>query len=274
MTLRLGWFTTARGPGSRSMFEAVRGAIERGELDAEFGVLFCNRERGEAEATDTFLDLVEAQGIPLVTRSSVRYRRAAAGARSRPGESLPAWRLDYDRGVEEALAPHPFDLGVLAGYMLIFEREFVARHPLLNLHPALPDGPAGIWQEVIRALIRARATESGVMTHLAIPEVDAGPPATYCRYSLRGPRLDPLWEELEPRIDRLDDNALERTPLFASIRAEGVAREAPFLVATLAEFAAGRLHIRVGRVTDAAGAPVPPRDVTSEVEARLSAVRT
>jgi folate-dependent phosphoribosylglycinamide formyltransferase PurN len=274
MTLRLGWFTTARGPGSRGMFEAVWGAIARGELDAEFGVLFCNRERGEAEATDAFLDLVEAQGIPLVTRSSVRYRRAAGGERSRTGAPLPAWRLAYDRAVEEALAPHAFDLGVLAGYMLIFEREFVTRHPLLNLHPALPNGPAGTWQEVIRALIRGRAIESGVMTHLAIPEVDAGPAATFCRYALRGPRLDALWEELEPRVDRLDDEALERTPLFAAIRAEGVAREAPFLVASLAEFAARRLFVRGGRVTDASGAPVPPRDVTSEVEARLSAVRT
>ena len=58
MTLRIGWFTTARGPGSRAMFEAVRAAIDAGAMDAELAVVFCNRERGESEATDSFFDLV------------------------------------------------------------------------------------------------------------------------------------------------------------------------------------------------------------------------
>ena len=182
MTLRLGWFTTARGPGSRAMYEAVAGAIAVGELGAEFAFVFCNRERGENETTDGFFDLVEANGHPLVAQSSVGYRRSAGGERSRPGEPLPPWRIEYDRRVDEALRERDFDIGVLAGYMLIFEREFVAGHSLLNLHPALPDGPTGTWRDVIRQLIRSRAGESGVMLHLAIAEVDLGPVAAYCRY--------------------------------------------------------------------------------------------
>ena len=192
MTLRIGWFTTARGPGSRAMFEAVRDAIEAGAMDAELAFVFCNRERGEAAATDSFLDLVEQAGAPLVARSSVRYRRAVGGSLSRPGEPLPAWRLEYDRLVDQDLEAHPFDIGMLAGYMLILEREFVARHAVLNLHPALPDGPVGMWQAVIRELIRSGAEESGVMLHLAIAEVDEGPRVAYCRYPLRDPDLDPL----------------------------------------------------------------------------------
>jgi folate-dependent phosphoribosylglycinamide formyltransferase PurN len=271
MALRIGWFTTARGPGSRAMYEAVAGAIAQGRLDAEFGFVFCNREPGEDPLTDSFQRLVEANGHRLITRSSVAYRRTVGGRLSRPGEPLPAWRLDYDREVEVALEGHPFDVGVLAGYMLIFEREFVSRHVVLNLHPALPTGPAGTWREVIRHLIRARAAESGVMLHLAIPEVDAGPVVAFCRYPLDDAELAPLWTAIEADRATLDDSALEATPLFAAIRERGLRREAPLLVATLAEFASGRLHAEGGRVLDTAGAPAAPADVTAEVEAALGA---
>ena len=271
MTLRLGWFTTARGSGSRAMFEAVSEAMGSGALDAEFAVVFCNRERGEAETTDAFFDLVTREGIPLVTRSSVAYRRSVGGERSRPGDPLPPWRIDYDRSVAEALAAHHFDVGVLAGYMLIFGREFVDEHALLNLHPALPEGPAGTWQEVIRTLIRQRATESGVMVHLAVAEVDAGPVVAYCRYPLRGLEFDALWGASEARVDTLDDDTLDASELFLAIRAAGVARESPFLVAALEAVASGNARAEPGRVVDAGGRPVGPVDVTNRVEAILEA---
>jgi folate-dependent phosphoribosylglycinamide formyltransferase PurN len=266
VTLSLGWFTSARGAGSRAMFEAVAGAIADGTLDARFAAVYCNRDPGEDPATDEFFARVRAAGAPLMTRSSVAFRRASGGARSRAGEPLPAWRLEYDRAVEASLGAHPFDLGVLAGYMLIFEHEFAQRHALLNLHPALPGGPTGTWREVIRQLIRTRATESGVMLHLAIPEVDMGPVVAYCRYSLRSPALDREWAAIAPRIDALDESEIEASLLFAAIRAAGIVREAPLLVATLREFAAGRLRADGVRILDAAGAPATPTDLTREVD--------
>lgn len=271
MTLRLGWFTTARGPGSRAMFEYVARAIGAGELDASVAFVFCNRERGEAAATDAFLDLAEGFGVPVVARSSVAYRKAVGGARSRPGEPLPAWRLDYDRAVAEAIAPHPFDLGVLAGYLLIVERELVRRRALLNLHPALPGGPAGVWRDVIRRLIREGAAESGVMAHLAVPEVDAGPPAAYCRYPLRDEPLEALRRALPAPPEALGDADLEASALFAAVRERGAAREAPLLAAAVAQFAAGALRAADGRLLGADGRPAPPLDVTAQVEARLAA---
>lgn len=270
MTLALGWFTSARGAGSRAMFDAVAGAIAAGDLDARFAAVFCNRDRGEDAVTDEFFAHAEAAGAPLVPLSSVAFRREAGGARSRPGEPLPAWRLEYDRAVEAALAEHPFDLGVLAGYMLIFEREFTQRHALLNLHPALPGGPTGTWREVIRQLIRTRAAESGVMLHLAIPEVDMGPVVAYCRYSLHTPELERKWAALGRVIDVVDDTALEMSSLFTAIRAAGMVREAPLLVATLQEFAAGRLRAEGGRVVDAAGDSVAASDLTREVDALVA----
>ena len=271
MTLRIGWFTTARGPGSRAMYEAVQRAVSAGALDAELAVVFCNRERGESDATDAFFDLVEAAGVPLVTRSSVGYRKAVGGGRSRPGEPLPAWRLDYDRLVDADLERHPFEIAMLAGYMLILEREFVTKHAVLNLHPALPTGPAGLWQGVIRELIRTRAEESGVMLHLAIAAVDEGPPVAYCRYPLRDQALEALREQLPGPATSLDDAALDASALFAAIRERGVARESPLVVATLAAFAAGKLRVEGRRVLDAAGQPAPPADLTKQVDAQLGA---
>ena len=270
MTLRLGWFTTARGAGSRAMYETVAGAIADGEIDAEIAFVFCNRDPGEDEVTDRFFELVRANRQPLVTRSSVRYRRSVGGRRSRAGAPLPVWRVEYDRLAEQQLAEHPFELGVLAGYMLIFSGEFVARHPLLNLHPALPGGPVGTWREVIRALMRERATESGVMLHLAIAEVDAGPVVAYCRYPLRDAEFDRLWTELEGQVDELDDEALEAAALFAALRERGVRYESPLLLATIAELAAGRLRVSDGRVLGPDGARGEPADLTEQVRARLA----
>ena len=87
------------------------------------------------------------------------------------------------------------------------------------------------------------------MLHLAIAEVDLGPVAAYCRYPLRDAALAPLWTAIESSIDTLDDAALEESALFHAIRERGVGHEAPLLLATLGEFAAGRLHARHGRVS-------------------------
>jgi phosphoribosylglycinamide formyltransferase-1 len=274
MTVRLGWFTTARGAGSRAMYEAVADAIAHDGLDARLAFVFSNRDKGEDAATDAFFGRIEADGVPLVTLSSVAFRRTSGGERSQAGVPLPIWRMDYDRAVDDALAPYAFDLGVLAGYMLIFEREFVQRHALLNLHPALPGGPTGTWREVIRELIRTRASESGVMLHVAIPEVDMGPVVAYCRYSLHTPSLDREWAAFGSQVDRLDDEAIEASPLFAAIRAAGVDRESPLLVATLREFAEGRLRAEGARMVDAAGAPASPADLTAEVEGLVKAAAT
>lgn len=265
MTLRIAWYAT-RGASSRAMFEVVLDAIRAGTLDAEIACVFSNRERGEEDVTDAFFDFVASQNIPLLSLSSVRFRRERGGERSRSGEPLPSWRRAYDAEVARLVDQHPSDLGVLAGYMLIFTPAFVQRHPLLNLHPALPDGPAGTWREVIRYLIRTRAAESGVMVHVAIPAVDEGPVAAFARYSLRGDAFAAFWDALP--VD-LDDAALDATPLFARIRQAMVAHEAPFLVATLQAFADGRVRLEGDRIVGAAGAPPPPLDLTEDVRGRM-----
>jgi phosphoribosylglycinamide formyltransferase 1 len=265
VTLRIGWYTT-RGRSSRAMFEAVRDAIADGSLDAEIAYVFSNRDPGDDPVTDAFFDLVRAEGIPLLTIGSVAYRKAHGGERSRPGEPLPAWREAYDAEVAALVDQHPADLGVLAGYMLIFTAPFAEAHPLVNLHPALPGGPIGTYVEVIRTLVRQDATESGVMLNVAIPEVDMGPVAAFCRYPIRGDEFDDHWATLN-RV--AGDDALDASPLFEAIRAAQVRHESPFLVAALEAFARGRVTLERG-VPVAPSEPLP-LDLTADVRARLAA---
>ncbi len=272
MTLRVGWFSTGRGEGSRRLLTAAVDAIRDGSLDAEIAFVFCNRERGEHEATDGFIDLVASFGIPSLTLSSRGFRRGHGGPLSKPGEPLPAWRVEYDRAVAQLVARHPFDIGLLAGYMLIFTPEMARRYPFLNLHPAEPGGPVGTWQEVIWELIERRAERSGVMIHLATEELDQGPPVTYCTYSIRGSQFGPVWAELGARsVADIQTADGEGNPLFREIRRQGAMRELPLIVATLRVFADRRARVDGRRVVDASGRELSgPLDLTDEIDTALA----
>lgn len=253
---RIGWFSTGRGEGSRGLFMAVADAIESGDLNAEIEFVFCNRVRGQHEGTDTFLDLVESRGIHLVTLSSQGFRREHGG---KPWREL---REDYDRSVIEKLDGLSPDVSVGAGYMLLAP-VLCRQYTMINLHPALPDGPAGTWQQVIWELMVARAAESGVMVHIMVPEMDAGPVLTYCRYSLKGPQFDEGWADLQSRgIDEVREQEGEDHTLFKAIRAANLVRERPFLVETVKAITESRIDLmQAGRV--------PPLDLTAEVNAAI-----
>ena len=83
------------------------------------------------------------------------------------------------REVLELLGGYGVDVCVLAGYMLVVGSGLCRAWPMLNLHPALPDGPVGSWQEVVWRLIAERAGVTGVMTHLVTEDVDRGPVVSY-----------------------------------------------------------------------------------------------
>jgi phosphoribosylglycinamide formyltransferase 1 len=270
MTLDIGWFSTGRGEGSRKLLGAVEGEIASGRLDARIAVVFCNRAPGEDENTDVFLEQARQHGLPLVTLSSRDFRRRLGEKPVRKGDSLPEWRREFDREVMRLLEPYRFQIGVLAGYMLIFGDEFAKRYDLLNLHPAAPGGPKGVWQDVIWQLIETRAERAGIMLHLATPELDEGPPVTFCTYSIRGAQFDNLWGEVENRsLDDIKAAEGETNALFAEIRRNGVAREIPLIVETIRAFADGQVRIRDKRVVDGSGSPVAAFDLTAEIESAV-----
>lgn len=266
--LRIGWFSTGRGMTSRAHLTAAVEAMRRGDLRAEIAFVFCNRERGQDALTDGFLDLAQGYGLRVLTLSDRGFRRERGGEVARLGEPLPGWRAVYDEAMLEMIAPYPFDVGLLAGYMLIFWPETTFRHPFLNLHPAAPGGPKGIWQEVIWQLIAGRARESGVLMNVVTPELDEGPVAAYCRYPIRGGAFELLWNGVNGRdVDQVRREQGEDNPLFQAIRRHGVARELPLVLQTLAALADGRARIEPGRVLDRSGRPMAPLDLTTEVEA-------
>ena len=265
--LDIGWFSTGRDEAACQLLEAAWQAIQAGELNARIAFVFSNREREENPASDRFFDLVEGYGIPLVCLSSKRFRQERGAPLARAGEPLPAWRADYDRAVIGVLKAHPFDLGVLAGYMLIFTEEACQRYNLLNLHPAPPGGPVGTWQEVIWQLIEQRASTAGVMMHLATKELDQGPPVTYCTYSIHGPAFDRLWAQVVGRsVAEVQAGEGEENRLFREIRRQGVMRELPLVVATLRAFADEKVRIVGGRVVDVGGLPIGAYDLTQEID--------
>ena len=269
--LTIGWFSTGRDEAARDLLRAAWEAIQRGELKARIAFVFSNRERGQDAEADRFFDLVTGYRIPLVCLSGRRFREERGEPPARADGPLPAWRLEYDRAVIRLLEPYPFDLGVLAGYMLIVTEE-MWRHPLLNLHPAAPGGPAGTWQDVIWQLIEQKASRAGVMMHLVTGDLDPGPPVTYCTYSIRGPAFDPLWTEVEGRsVQQVRTEEGEANRLFREIRCQGVLRELPLVVATLYAFADGKVRIEAGRVVGADGRPIGAYDLTAEIDRLVEA---
>lgn len=267
MTLDIGWFSTGRGEGSRRLLAAVHREVKSGRLDARIASVFCNRAPREDDNTDIFLEQARAYDLPVVTLSSRDFRRLLGKKPVRKGDKLPEWRREYDREVMRLLQPYPFQIGVLAGYMLIFAEEFAQKYDLLNLHPAAPGGPKGVWQDLIWHLIETRAERAGIMMHLATPELDEGPAVTYCTYSLRGGRLDQMWNEIEGlSVAHIKAQEGEENELFSEIRRHGAAREIPLVIETLRAFAEGNVRIDAKRVVDARGSPIAPFDLTTEIE--------
>ena len=235
--IEIGWFSTGRGEGSLGLLRFVQDRINRGLLDARIGFVFSNREPGEAEGSDRFFAQVTDYGLPLVTLSSTRFRRA----RRLPFSEV---REDYDRQVMDLLRSYRPDVCVLAGYMLIFSSVMCRWRPMLNLHPALPGGPTGTWQNVVWDLIETKATRTGAMVHLATEDLDRGPVVSYCAFPLTGRCFDAYWEGLKPAdLQSLKETQGEEFPLFQAIRQAGYRREPYLLFETLRAVSLGRVSI-------------------------------
>ena len=262
---QFGWFSTGRDKAARDLLEAAHERIKLGEIKAELTFVFCNREPGESKESDLFLKQVKSYGIPLVYYSYQKFK--AGRASNKQGETLPQWRLLYDREVMARLNGFHPDLGVLAGYMLIVGKEMCRSYNMLNLHPAAPGGPAGTWQEVIWQLIESSAKESGVMMHLVTPELDKGPVVTHCTFPITGKPFDNYWDEIkEHSLKEIKERQGETHPLFRLIRKHGLAREFPLIIATLKASSQGKIRINSKKqIVDAEGRPINGYNLTDEI---------
>ncbi len=259
---RVGWFSSGRGPGSRDLLTTMHKSIESGEVKAEIAFVFCNRERGFSFETDKFLDLVESYGIPLVCFSSVEFRRTLSA------KEIAEWRILYDRRVMNLLDRFEVELSMLAGYMLVVGAEMCRKYVMVNLHPAEPGGPKGTWREVIWELIKNEAEHTGVMMHLVTPELDEGPPVTFCSFSIRGEPFESHWQKLENHLleNVQHQEGEDEIELFKLIRKYGVKRELPLIVTTVKAFSEGRVVVNGGQIVDRNGNTIYGYDLSEEID--------
>lgn len=283
---RVGLFSSLTSGGSRELLRAVLDAMADGALGgARAAFLMVDRGPGEAAETDASVAALTAAfpQLSILRESAAGFeaaRRKAARAAD-DQDALNAWRDAYYARVAPRLPQA--DLDLLLGDMWIWGPAECAARRGVNLHPSLPTGPLGkMWFDVVWDLVAVDAAESGVMLHRVTTAVDEGPVVAWCRYSLRGPELDPLWALLpaDP-AERADLIARERAlkresahPLFRALRAAGYARELPLILETVRAVGEGRLRLTAEGVEDDAGRALPGGlDLSAAVEGRLGASR-
>lgn len=261
MILNIGWFSTGRDEAARDLLKVTLDNIANGNIKGKIIFTFCNREIGESIESDEFVNLVKQNNIPVVTLSSQQYlNNHQLGNNERR-------RILYDRQVMSKITDYNPDICVLAGYMLIVGTEMCDSYQMINLHPALPNGPKGSWQEVIWNLIKNKADTSGVMMHLVTPELDRGPVISYCKYPIKGGVFNEYWVEIVDReisdIRRLDGNT---NKLFLLIRKAGLSREFPLIILTLKSLCDKDIIISNKKVYDRSGEIKDGYDLTEKVD--------
>ncbi len=267
---RFGWWSTGRDVDALNLFNAVYRACGEGVIPGAFSYCFVSRKEGESRHSDVLISRIRECGIPVITFSARDFRPELRKT------EREQWRNLYHHEVLSRIADFRAEAVVLAGYMWVVSAEVCGAFPIINLHPAAPDGPAGTWQEVIWQLLERRAHRTGVMMHLVTPELDKGPPVSYCVFSIRGPKWDTLWEEFDRKladagtVSALKDRYGDSLPLFAAIRREGVKRELPLIVQTLRALSSADFSIRDGRLYGRDGKPLNgPWDLTEEIERQI-----
>lgn len=187
--LSLGWFATSRGTTSLKIFSYIYDAIKSGELNAEIKFVFINRELGEAENSDRFINVVNSYNIPVFSLSSLKFLPELKKS------NIELWRNEFDKKVYEIIKDFKVDLVMLAGYMLVLSEFLCKKFNFINLHPALPWGPKGTWQEVINKIIEEKHKEHGVMIHIVTEDLDRGPVLTYCKFLIKEYDFDKIRQE-------------------------------------------------------------------------------
>ena len=269
--MNIGWLSGGRDPAARNLLADVVGRAGLDDIPLNIRVVFCDREAGESEESDLFLELADDLGFSTVCLSSARSWQIAQAN----GDSRERWRADFHDQAMKILEPFALDVLVLAGYMLIVSPATCGRYAMLNLHPALPGGPTGTWQQVIWALLDAGAQETGALINVVTPDLDRGPVVAFDRFPIVGDGFDPLWRSFRQKAAAGGVAAVaaaegEKEPLFAAVRRCGEQREIPLLYQTVKAFVTGRL-VTDGCSVRGVGITLPldlTADVTAELQAR------
>ncbi|KAI8100096.1 phosphoribosylglycinamide formyltransferase [Halteromyces radiatus] len=147
--------------GSGSNLQALIDATQTPrKLQAKIVGVISNRQKAYG------LQRAQQAGIPTETVSLKKFKDQ--------GKT----REDFDESVATLIHTMQPDLIVLAGWMHILSPTFLAHFPnnVMNLHPALPgqfDGAHAI-ERAFEAYQQGRISETGIMVHKVIADVDRG----------------------------------------------------------------------------------------------------
>lgn len=249
MPYPIGILSTGRDEAARTLLMKVHS--KRKELDFDIDYVFSNMEHGESEDGDRFLSLVDEIGIPRISFSSRFYYPDIRST------DKTRWRDMYHREAMNKIQPYRRQnqgIDVALGYMLITSNEMAKAYNIVNLHPALPDGPKGTWQDVVWELMESGASQTGTMMHRLTRELDRGPPVTYCRVPIGGMNFHDEWYCYAEERGRKSLSEMKKKypadagkyptkshPLFVAIRESQFATEVPLVLHTIGEFARGSI---------------------------------
>lgn len=240
--LRVGWLTICREPESIDLFKTVWDASVRGDINIRIPWLFVNRRPGKSPVTDKMFALAKEIGIPAHWFPAREFKWDLYQ------KDLDRWTRECDREYMKVIdKAGPVDLMVLGRFMHICGPEMCDRYTMLNLHHATPWGPKRSLDEVLWEHIRNRDTEAGTMLHVAIPDLDRGPPVAHFRFPVAGPQAPHFqshWKAMEGQtLKELQANNRARG-FFEQAKAEIYLREKPFVLETLRRLGAGEIVLK------------------------------
>jgi len=244
---KIGWFTTARGPGSLGLFTTMLENIREGRIDARLAFVFINRDVKGNEHRRKVIQMAEENGIPVIVLPSDTFMPELKA------RDVAAWREAYGRELRARIAPYEMDFGVLAGYMLIIDPETCRRYVLINLHPALPDTYKGTWDEIVVKVAESTDAAYGATIHLCSPVLDCGEPLAFDSFPVGDLRAGTPPAELPQ-----------------AIRAREVKREVPLLMEAIRLLVDGEVTVRDGELYDREGKRLRgPLDLAARVSSQV-----
>jgi len=139
--------------GSGSNLQAIIDNIEAGKLDAEVSIVISNNSTAYA------LERCRRHALPF----------AVVDHRNYPS------RDEFDRQMIEELETRNVELVIMAGFMRLLGKRFLAAFPMriMNIHPALLPSFPGL--HVQRKAVAYGVRFSGCTVHFADDGVDTGP---------------------------------------------------------------------------------------------------
>jgi len=142
------------GSGKGSNFHAIAGAITRGELAAEVGIVIS--------------DVADAGILTLARERGLRAEFVA------PGQFKTKLEPDAEHRIVDLLRGAGVELVVLAGWMRMIKAPLLEAFPrrIINIHPSLLPAFPGL--EAWRQALAAGAKETGCTVHYVDAGMDSG----------------------------------------------------------------------------------------------------